>query len=310
MTDIVVKPEGALVVGSDRLATIRRLPGGSGANQAAWLAHFGVRTMFAGRVGRADLEERKRELAMCDVEPALAADDSVPTGAIVTLLAPDGERSFFTDRGANDRLCHADLPPRLLDGVDLVHVSGYSLFTPGPCAAVLDLFAEAGRRGIPWTIDPASSAFLEEVGAKNFLEWTRGAAICFPNAMEAATLTGAAQLERQLAILAAHYPLVVVKRGSEGATAAKGERRWSASAPVVRAIDTSGAGDAFLAAFLAAQLAGESMDACLGRAVAAGAMAVGRLGARPDSPARGPPPRGTGGHYALREAGPSQEKGG
>ena len=42
MTDIVVLPEGPIVRGSDRRAAIRSRPGGSGANQAVWLAHFGA----------------------------------------------------------------------------------------------------------------------------------------------------------------------------------------------------------------------------------------------------------------------------
>ena len=42
MTDIICKPEGPLVVGSDRRALIRMRPGGSGANQAVWMAAFGL----------------------------------------------------------------------------------------------------------------------------------------------------------------------------------------------------------------------------------------------------------------------------
>ena len=60
-----------------------------------------------------------------------------------------------------------------------------------------------------------------------------------------------------------------------------GQTRWSAPAPAVEAIDTTGAGDAFAAAFVAARLAGEDVEACLVRAVAAGAAATTRLGGRP-----------------------------
>ena len=51
MTDVIVVPEGPLVRGSDRRASIRSRPGGSGANQAVWLAAAGARTSFVGRVG-------------------------------------------------------------------------------------------------------------------------------------------------------------------------------------------------------------------------------------------------------------------
>ncbi len=150
MTDIVVRPEGPLAHRADTRATIRALPGGSGANQACWLDAEGVETRFAGRVGAADLERQAALLSASGVDARLAADDALPTGTLVTLLSPDaGERSFLTDRGANVALCRADLPHALLDGIDLLHVSGYALFEAGPRAAVRELLAEASRRNIP-----------------------------------------------------------------------------------------------------------------------------------------------------------------
>ena len=103
----------------------------------------------------------------------------------------------------------------------------------------------------PISVDPASAEFLREVGADEFLAWTRGASILFPNAEEAAILAGSDDPETQCARLAARYPLVVVKRGAAGAEAAQGARRWRVNAPKIEAIDTTGAGDAFVAAFLA-----------------------------------------------------------
>lgn len=284
MTDIVVRPEGPVVHGADRRAEIRVLPGGSGANQAAWLARFGVRTVFAGRVGSADHAQQAQLLADCGVIPLLACDAALPTGTIVTLLAPDGERSFLTDRGANRNLCRADLPDSLLDDVTLVHVSGYALFDAGPRAAVLDLLAGTRRRNIAWTIDPASHSFLAEVGAAKFLGWTQGARICFANASEAAMLAGSSDPERQPESLTGVYELAVVKRGAEGVVAGHADgRRWFAAAPAVEVRDTSGAGDALLAGFLSRYVCGEPIDACLAAGVAAGSQAVMKLGARPSA---------------------------
>jgi sugar/nucleoside kinase (ribokinase family) len=283
MTDVIVRPEGPMAPGADRRATIRECPGGSGANQAAWLAAFGIRTIFAGRAGAADVANQADALAALGVEPLLAADPNLQTGRVVALISPDGERSFFTDRGANDGLCRADLPEGLLDGVGLVHVSGYALFAQSPRAAVLDLLAEGARRKVSFAVDPASHSFLREVGAKRFLEWTKGAAICFPNEAEAEVLAGTSDPDAQLETLSRVYETVVIKRGADGAVAASGQRRWSAKAPSVRALDTSGAGDAFAAAYLAAWLAGEGGEKCLRSAVAAGSRVVMQLGARPQN---------------------------
>ena len=134
----------------------------------------------------------------------------------------------------------------------------------------------------PISVDPASAEFLREVGADNFLAWTQGAAILFPNAEEAAILAGSDDPETQCARLAAHYPLVVVKRGAAGAEAAEGARRWRVKAPKIKAIDTTGAGDAFVAAFLAARLSGADIQPALERAAAAGAAASAIVGGTAD----------------------------
>ena len=279
MTDVVVRPEGPLARGSDRRANIRFEPGGSAANQAAWLAHFGARVDFVARVGAADAEAEAARLKYAGVTPHLSGDPDRQTGRLVALIDPSGERSFFTDRGANENLSVADIPEVLVAGAALIHLSGYSFFAPSPRAAVLDLMQRA--RATPVSVDPASSEFLREVGPQNFLDWTRGAALLLPNADEAEVLTGSADPETQCARLAAAYPLVVIKRGAEGCVAAEGPRRWTVPAPKVDVVDTTGAGDAFAAAFLAARLAGAGMETALARAVAAGARATTQIGGRP-----------------------------
>ena len=161
----------------------------------------------------------------------------------------------------------------------MIHLSGYSFFAPGPRAAVLDVYgAQATSRSAPTRPRRNSCA---KSGPENFLAWTQGAAILFPNDDEAAVLAGSDDPETQCARLAALYPLVVVKRGAAGCEAAAGAMRWRAAAPKVEAIDTTGAGDAFVAAFLAARLAGADIQAALERAAAAGAAASTIVGGRP-----------------------------
>jgi sugar/nucleoside kinase (ribokinase family) len=279
MTDIIVRPEGPLARGSDRRAAITFQPGGSAANQAAWLASFGVRTDFVARVGVADVRSETARLKAMGVTPWLVGNAERPTGRLVALIDPNGERSFLTDRGANEALAAGDIPDELIEGAAMIHLSGYSFFAPSPRAAVLDVMGRAGST--PISVDPASAEFLREVGPENFLAWTRSAAILFPNAEEAAILGGSDDHEAQSARLAALYPLVVIKRGAAGSEAAEGSRRWRVAARHVEAIDTTGAGDAFVAAFLAARLKGADVEAALERAAAAGAGASTTVGGRP-----------------------------
>lgn len=292
INDVLVQAPWPLAPGDDNPAVISSQPGGSAANQAAWLAALGLDVVFAGRAGTRDAEFHRRELARFGVEPRLAADESVPTGAIVVLVGPDGERTMITDRGANLRLRPADVPAALLDDAVLLHLTGYSFFEPGPREVVRGLLGEAGRRGVPVTVDPGSAAFLAapSVGPAAFLGWTRGAAVCFPNLDEAVVLTGAdapqaaADPAAMAAGLAGYYGAVVVKLGADGAVfAARGTPAGRVAAEPAAVRDTTGAGDAFCAGFLAAWLGGDPLAAACAAAAAAAARAVSSLGGRPET---------------------------
>ena len=308
MTDVIVRPEGPVVRGSDRRASIMVQPGGSAANQAAWLASCGAGVDFVARVGAADLERETARFKAIGVTPHLVGDPDRETGRLIALIDPDGERSFLTDRGENEALEAHDIPDALIASASHISLSGYSFFAPSARAAVLDVMRRAGDK--PISVDPASAEFLREVGADNFLAWTRGAAILFPNEEEASVLAGSTDPETQCARLATLYSLVVIKRGAAGSEAVEGARRWRVNAgqvealdttgagdPVVAAllaesgrgfpvnkgpkrkvIDTTGAGDAFAAGFLAARLTGADIPIALGRAFAAATAALAIVG--------------------------------
>jgi sugar/nucleoside kinase (ribokinase family) len=282
MTDIICLPEGPVEPGSDRRATIRLTGGGSGANQAIWLACFGLAVRLTARVGAGDVARLVADFAALGVKAAFAADSDLPSGTLVTLVAPDGERSFLTDRGANARLSAEDLPETLLDGCRMLVVSGYALFEPGPRDAVCRLMAAASARGIPLSVDPASVAFLRDVGIETFLAATAGVTTLFANEAEALALTRTSSIAEALPRLADTYSRVIVKRGGAGAlVGGRNGVRIERPAPQVAVLDTTGAGDAFAAAFIAAELSGASEGVALERAVAAGAQATTRIGGRP-----------------------------
>jgi sugar/nucleoside kinase (ribokinase family) len=270
MTDVIVRPAGDLAHGTDSSARIVLRPGGSGANVACWLAHLGAEVAFVGRVGAADFSAQLDLLRRAGVVPHLAADEAAPTGTIVAIIDPTGERSFYTDRGANLSLCPEDLPAAVLDGADWLHVSGYALFAPSPRRTALAAMARARAAGVRFSVDVGSVAFLAEVGCHAFLAWTEGAALCFANAAEAAALGAGLR----------QYPCRVVTHGAAGAEAwYEGQHVRVAAAPVSHP-ETTGAGDAAAAGFLAAMVAGEPVPICLQRAVEAGSNCVGRVGAR------------------------------
>jgi sugar/nucleoside kinase (ribokinase family) len=282
MTDIIVRPEGALLRGSDTRAKIVARPGGSAANQAVWLAQFGAEVRFLGRVAAADLEVRQAQFRADGITPLLVGDPEAASGTLIAMVDLDGERSFLTDRGANLNLSDADVPADVLDGIGLLVCSGYSFFAPGPRAAVMRLMALSKPLQVPSVVDAASVGFLREIGTESFLKWTTGADTLFLNTDEALELTGSVDLTLQMQTLGRFYPRVIIKRGVAGA--AVGGRKGvtlSLPAPQSEVIDTTGAGDAFAAAFLATELTGGKLDACLKAAIEAGATAVTLVGGQP-----------------------------
>lgn len=278
MIDIAAMLEGPIAVGSDRRARIVQRPGGSAATQAVWLARFGIGVDFVGRVGAADHAAETVLLRHAGVEPHLAADPVLETGRLIAIVDATGERSFLTDRGANDGLTAADVPDALIAQADHIHLSGYSFLAPSPREAAASVMR---RAACPVSVDPGSAEFLRELGPANFVSWTAGAAMLFPNSEEAAVLAGIDDVEAQGERLATLYPLVVIKRGAAGCEARRGAERWRIEAPAADVLDTTGAGDAFVAAFLAAILCGEAIEESLRRAVAAGSAATEFVGGRP-----------------------------
>ena len=283
MRDIVVRPAGPLRRGTDQSASIRAMPGGAGANQAAWLAHLGMPVRLFACVGAVDLAAEARRLRALGVEPALVGHPDRPTGTLLAMIDTDGERSFLTDRGANDGLTPADVTDALFEGVAWVHVSAYA-FVGSPTAEAAGAVIEGARgRGLPVSVDAGSSGYLAEGdAAARLLAAVDGAALFVANRDEAAALTGLSGRDEQAAALATRFALVLLKDGAAGALAwSRAGDHWHAAAPAVPVVDTIGAGDAFLAGFLAARLRGEDIPVALRHAVALGAVAVGRAGGAP-----------------------------
>ena len=283
MTDVIVVPEGPIVRGSDRRASIRSRPGGSGANQAVWLGALGAPVSFVARVGASDKPHLEAYFRGFHVDPILIADAVRPSGILVTIVDANGERSFLTDRGANLMLSHSDMPVWLLDDAKLVLVSGYSLFAEKPRHAVQWMAEEARARKVPIAVDAASVGFVAEVGVQNFLDWTSGFSTLFANADEALALAGTDDLVEQMQRLGARYRRVVIKLGARGA-AVGGSKGIALQlpAPQVPVVDTTGAGDAFAAGFLTAEFRGESLETCLQNGIDAGSRAVGQIGGQPN----------------------------
>ena len=282
INDIIVRRLAPVAPGTDTPSEIEASPGGSGANQAAWLAAMGTRVRFVGRAGAPDAAYHRAALGDLGVDARVFPTDGQATGTIVVLVAADGERSMFTDRGANGALGEDDLAPSVLDDARLLHVSGYQLFEPASRSALRRLWASALEAGVATSVDPASVAGLRVVGPEPFLQWTSEAQFAFPNLDEGRLLSGKDEPDEIVSALLSHYRVVALKLGAAGAlVASRDGRRVRIEARPTRIVDSTGAGDAFCAGFLACWLRGGDLEACALEAVTSAARAVGQVGARP-----------------------------
>lgn len=289
ITDVVARFRGPLASGTDTAAAIRTVPGGAGANVACWAARRGgTEVRLVGRVGADAAAWHERELTACGVRPLLTVDAEAPTGTVICLVdeGAAAERTFLTDSGASLRLGPGDWADALLDGVARLHLSGYLLFSEEGRGFVAVALKAARARGVPVSLDPASAGFLGTLGTGRFLALVEGMDVLLPSRDEACLLTGVSDAADAAARLSRHVPLVVAKQGADGALIARsGEVCARVPAVPSTPCDTTGAGDAFTGAFLAALVAGAGPRQAAVEGCAAGAQAVERTGGRPPTPA-------------------------
>ncbi|SEG27110.1 Sugar or nucleoside kinase, ribokinase family [Nonomuraea solani] len=282
VTDVVALHGSPVMSGTDTAADIVLRPGGSGANTAAWAARLGADVRLLARLGYDSSEWHTTELVKTGVRPHMTVDPERPTAVVIAMVDKSGERSMLTNRGAGGLISEADWDPALLDGVRRLHLSGYILFAESGLRLARLAMAQAAAAGVAISVDPASTKPLRDFGVERFTRETAPADLIIPNLDEALLLTDTTTAEDAAERLSETYGTAIVKLGAEGALAAvNGEVVASSGALSAEVVDSTGAGDAFAAGYLAATLQGVSEEAALQAGCRAGAECVAQVGGRP-----------------------------
>jgi ribokinase len=269
---------GETVIG-DRL---QRFPGGKGANQAVAAARLGAEVAMVGRVGKDSFgDELLTNLKKDGVSiEGVEHDPNEPTGAALILVEEGGENMIAVARGAGRMVGEADVS-RATKGLRERDVLLLQLEIPMAAVAAA---ARAGNAAGARVILNAAPAAPLEAGLVSQLE------VLVINELEAEAFLGrpaanpAQAEEAARAAVAMGAQSAVVTLGAAGAVLAQGNSIHRMKAQRVEAVDTTGAGDAFVGALAAALAAGAALVEAAELAGAAGAAAVTKPGAQASLP--------------------------
>lgn len=220
--------------------------GGSAANTICGLSSMGVETGFLGKVGSDRYGEYYHDDFLKNgVTPTLLAGE-LPTGRAMTLISPDGERTFGTYLGSAATMNADDLKAAMFTGYDLMHIEGYLVQDAAFIRRAVQLAKEAG---LSVSLDMASFNVVN--AQKSFFAEliTKYTDILFANEEEAYAFTGLSP-EAAAKSLSLHCPTVVVKCGENGSIICRGETCIKVEAVGGCCVDTTGAGDLYAAGFL------------------------------------------------------------
>lgn len=259
---------------------VRLSIGGAESNVAIGVSRLGGTSGWVGRVGDDGIGELvSREIRAEGVEVHASVD---PTAATAFMLKerPRVGRSrvtYYRATQAGSRITPEDIPAGLIERGRILHVTGISAaLGAGPLRtlhAAIDRARAAGTR-VSFDVNHRSALWTSsETASEIYRNIIERVDILFAGDDEAALVTGATQPGAQLAELKNMGPdCVVVKRGSEGAVAADAAEHLESAAIPVSVVDTVGAGDAFVAGWLAETALGASLADRMNTALMCGAI--------------------------------------
>ena len=261
--------------------------GGAALNMAAMFVRLGAQTQLIGRVGSDNAAMIALHIAR-DTGVDLACvqhDQHAATGICTAVVGPDGQRTFFTYRGANLLL---DLDRNALAAIDtcgLLAITAYALLEPQQRASALRAIDYATARGIPLLLDlclPAARLCADQINELLPQIW-----LLTMNEAELYTLLPGQTMDQAIStLLHTGVQHVVVKRGNQGCSAYTDGQYLDLLPPAVVAFDTNGCGDAFAAGYAFALLRGADLSACAQLGNLLGALTATRPGSADALPTR------------------------
>jgi len=259
--------------------------GGSAGNTCAVAAALGARVGFLGKVAADQLGQVfAHDIRATGVHfPTAPLAGGAPTARCLILVTPDAQRTMNTFLGACVDFSAADVDAEEVARAKVVYLEGY-LFDPP--AAQAAFFAashaahEAGRQVALTLSDP----FCVERHRQAFRRFLREETdILFANESEILSLYQTDDFETAATLVRQDVGLAALTRSAQGSVIIAGEERHEVEAVPTEVVDTTGAGDAYAAGFLAALTRGLPLPECGRWGAIAAAEVISHFGARPQA---------------------------
>lgn len=257
--------------------------GGSAANTCAVAAGLGARVAFLGKVADDQLGRVFRhDITASGVHyPTPPLHDAAPTARCLILVTPDAQRTMNTYLGACADFTPADLDEGLIADSAVTYLEGYLFDPPQAQQAFLRAaeLAHASGRHVALSL---SDAFCVDRHRDAFRHLVRNHVdILFANEAEVCSLYEEDTFEAAAERASGDVALAALTRSEEGSLILRGSERHEVPAEPARVVDTTGAGDAYAAGFLAALTQGAALHQCGRLGSLAAAAVIAQWGARP-----------------------------
>lgn len=254
--------------------SFKTVPGGKGANQAVAAARLGAEVYMVGCVGadsfgKAILDNFKKNHVFTDyVEPVTG----IETGTAHITLA-EGDNSIIVVKGANDLVTSKFVEKAL----DVIRTSDIVLIQQEIPEETVEYVSEKCHEfGVPLLLNPAPARPLSQ-------DVIEKATLITPNELEASVLFRTSDVHAAVG----KYPnKVFITEGKNGVRFHNGEKEVVIPSFPVEAVDTTGAGDTFNAAFAVALAEGKSFEESVRFANRAASLSVTKFGAQGGMPTR------------------------
>ena len=262
--------------------------GGSVANTCAVAAALGARVAYLGKVA----EDQLGRVFGHDIRssgvffPSAPLTNGVSTARCMILVTPDGQRTMNTFLGACTAFGEDDVDEALVADVAVTYLEGY-LFDPPAAQAAFRKAAAAAHAAGRLVALSLSDAFCVGRHREAFRDLVAGHVdILFANEVEVCSLYEANDFASAAEASRRDVSLAALTRSEEGSVIVYGDETLAVPAEPTQLVDSTGAGDAYAAGFLAGLAARRPLAVCGRLGSIAAAEVISHYGARPEADLR------------------------